>query len=376
MPSVSFSEGDTEDVPYKRLLLFAVLGVLASIVFFSMLAKPHFYARLMGAKTTEYTASSDGLVRVAAESPLSGVVTPTRPPSVSIVPTYIPTGVVLTKTPTPKLSVTVLPAQGQVLKSRLEVNTGGVAISSWSFEMYYTCYSSGGYPSVAGSFIYKSIGTVENVANVPVDSVCRMQLTKAPNVPLGYVWSEPSYQTATGIDASGKRYHVVFNDIKVVRVASASLTPTKPVTITPIISITKVVTMPPTSTPTPSTLKTYYLAPQAPYVAGGTGKVTLYKPAAPTGYTTYRIVGSSFTGLVPGRQYDVWVCGSGSCSGQSNTRVTAAANGTASWVGSTDITVRNVYPATTIQIRQYLLPGPVPTYPPSCGSTACMSAAL
>lgn len=293
VPVVNFGEGEPGKLPYTRIFLFAFLGVIAAIIFFSMLAQPKLYAKLMGAKIADYTASSDSLVRVAATSPLSGVVTPTKPPT---------------------------PACMGVQHCTYGNRT--------LLEYCGNCTGAGCRPGYA----------------------CADSRFTCTTYPDKVFYFDTLYPVPCG------------------PTRTPTITPTKPPTSTP--------SRTPTKSPTPSTLRTYSLVPQKPYVTNGTGKVTLYKPAAPTGYTIYRVVSTSFTGLVPGRQYDVWVCGSGSCSGQSNTRVTASASGTASWTGSADITVRNVYPATTVQIRENLLPGPVPTNPPSCGNTACMSATL
>ena len=67
VPSVGFDQGEEPDVPYVRIGLLALLGVMATIILMSMIWKPDYYAELMGAKKYSDVASKEGLSFVSAE---------------------------------------------------------------------------------------------------------------------------------------------------------------------------------------------------------------------------------------------------------------------------------------------------------------------
>ncbi len=118
-PSVGFEAGEPAKTPYIKIALFAVFGVIATVILMSMLVKPKFYASLMGANVNDYVASSDSLTRVAANAPISGSPTPAISispyPTISgfISPTITP---IRTSVTPPKPSTTQAPLQLSFLR--------------------------------------------------------------------------------------------------------------------------------------------------------------------------------------------------------------------------------------------------------------------
>ncbi len=109
-PSVGFDAGGPAKTPYIKIALFAIFGVVATVILMSMLVKPKFYASLMGAEVNDYVASSDNLTRVAANAPLS--VTPT--PAISLSPYPTISGFVSPTVTPVRISITPAPSRPPV----------------------------------------------------------------------------------------------------------------------------------------------------------------------------------------------------------------------------------------------------------------------
>ncbi|MFO0703664.1 MAG: hypothetical protein U0525_02985 [Patescibacteria group bacterium] len=292
-PTVTFDQGEEQPPSYWKISLVAIVGVGLAILFFSMIWKPNFYAKLMGAKINADLASSDDLSLVAA---------------------------LISPTPTLAITMTPVPSITRILIPTLTV-TGPVPITR---------------PVTAAPSVYLTQG----ITIFPTKSNTPTQTISGP-VPV-----------------------------------------TRPPTSTPAVYLTQGVTLfPSVKTPTPTFAAlgtTYNLMANTTYLVNGKGSLKISSKFSTATYINYYISNVVLSGLVPGRQYQVYICSNTICSTNTATRVVANSSGAASLVGP--VTIGSTYSATasrTVQIREYVAPGsPLPISPKSCTSVACMYASI
>lgn len=188
-PNIQFDQGPAPKPSYFKLAILAGLGVLSAILFFSMMGKPKFFARLMGADVNEYIASSDELTQVSADSSTSdldsqinessGLPRPTQMTSIYPTTPSKPISPTITQVPTTLTILRTLYKDG-----RLELTGPAGEIVSWE----------------CGDLVGNSIS---GKASIDVQKPLRISLqgtvsvydciynTIAPSPPVGYKWLKP-----------------------------------------------------------------------------------------------------------------------------------------------------------------------------------------
>ncbi len=230
------------------LMLLSAVSLLTAGVFFSMLWQPQLFARLMSAPASETAlASAGGLSRVSANTPLSGVITPTTMPGVSVMPTTRP-GVTLM--PTTRPGVTVMPTssiqKAYYLRAALSVQMiSGVVITPANkvVAVAYQCYRPDGSAGSQNSDILTPNAPSKVLTIIANDNDCKVNVVGTPVLPAGYAWGDPEYQVSTRIDAAGNRHQTTFIDLKMMSTSATVVAPT----VTRVPTVTRI----PTATRSP-----------------------------------------------------------------------------------------------------------------------------